>query len=129
MSLNSPSVPAALLLPAALGALALAQIPGPRRWVMTRALRAAQAKETRLDASLDEWHEYGLRWMPRMAEVQVDGRQALTVEDPPRSPLGLVIWIDNQYAIASPENGFRFGIVPTAQEQWLEIEGLSLALA
>jgi hypothetical protein len=46
--------------------------------------------------------------------------------DPPTGPLGFVAWIDNQFAVASPEGGFRFGTLATQEEQWLEIENLSL---
>jgi hypothetical protein len=42
----------------------------------------------------------------------------------PHPPLGLVIWIDNQYLVASPQGGFRFGTLKTEAEQWLEIEDL-----
>jgi hypothetical protein len=34
--------------------------------------------------------------------------------------------MDNQYAIASPEGGFRFGVLPLAEEQWLEIRGVEV---
>jgi hypothetical protein len=37
-----------------------------------------------------------------------------------------VVWIDNQYAIASPEKGFRFGVIPTGHQQWLEISDLEI---
>ena len=40
---------------------------------------------------------------------------------PPTSPLGFVAWIDNQFAIARPEAGLRFGFLPTAQPQTLDI--------
>jgi hypothetical protein len=38
-----------------------------------------------------------------------------------------VTWIDNQYAVASPEKGFRFGVIPTSREQWLEISDLEIS--
>ncbi len=44
-------------------------------------------------------------------------------------PLGFVAWIDNQYATATPESGFRFGLIPTRQAQWLEIEAFELSAA
>jgi hypothetical protein len=37
-----------------------------------------------------------------------------------------VAWIDNQYAVASPDGGFRFGVLPLAEEQWLEIRDLEV---
>jgi hypothetical protein len=126
MSLNSPAVPAAVLLPLALGAVALVQIRGPRRWIMTRALAMAHADQRKLDVSIDEWHEYGLRWAGGAAAFDLDGETILTTHRPASGPLGFVAWIDNQYAVASPEKGLRFGVIPTDREQWLEIEGLHL---
>ena len=43
---------------------------------------------------------------------------------PPRGPLGFVLWIDNQYAVASLEGRFGFGVLPLPETQWLEVDGL-----
>ena len=44
----------------------------------------------------------------------------------PHGPLGLVIWIDNQYAALPPTGGLRFGTLANLQPAWLEIEQLEV---
>jgi hypothetical protein len=41
----------------------------------------------------------------------------------PNPPLGLVIWIDNQFAAFTPEGKISFGVLE-GDEEWLEIEDL-----
>jgi len=88
--------------------------------------RAATAQEAQLSAGLDRWHRYALDWGETEALFSVDGEPALQVHTPPRAPLGFVAWIDNQYAALSPERGIRFGVLPTAEDQWLELRELSI---
>jgi hypothetical protein len=56
----------------------------------------------------------------------VDNEILLAAPEPPPGPLGFIAWIDNQYAVASPEGGLRFGLIPTPETQWLEICDLRL---
>jgi hypothetical protein len=125
-SLNSASVPPLILAPLAAGAVALAQIPIIRRPVMRTALRVIKAAERMLEPTLAEWHRYTITWETKIARFFIDGMLVLEAHDPPISRLGFVAWIDNQYAIASPQGGFRFGILPVEEEQWLEISKLSI---
>jgi hypothetical protein len=124
--LNSASVPPLILAPLAAGAVALAQIPVIRRPVMHTALRVIKAAERLLEPTLDKWHRYSIIWELKIARFFVDGELVLEAHDPPKSRLGFVAWIDNQYAIASPQDGFRFGVLPVEEEQWLEIAELSV---
>lgn len=125
-SLRTPAIPTLLLTPPALVAVALAQIPMLRRPVMKTALGIVQASEVILDFPVQEWHTYQIAWEVGRARFLVDGVLMLEAAKPPTGPLGFVAWIDNQYAIASPRGGFRFGVLPTTEEQWLEIEALSI---
>jgi hypothetical protein len=124
--LRTPQIPSIALAPLALGAIALAQISGLKRPVMSTALQFAQAEESLILKPLDEWHLYVFDWFEDEARFTVDGQTALQTTVSPPAPLGFVTWIDNQYAIASPEGGFRFGVHPLAEEQWLEIRDLEV---
>lgn len=124
--LRTPRIPSLVLAPLALGAIALAQIPVLKRPVICTALQFAQAEEGLISSSLDDWHRYELDWLENEARFSVDGETILQTTVLPPAPLGFVIWIDNQYAIASPEGGFRFGVLPLAEDQWLEIRGLEV---
>jgi len=126
-TLDTGRTPPFILAPAALGAILLTRVPGLGRPVMAAARRAVRAYEAPLGAvPLTDWHTYELNWQPAEAVFRVDGVERLRSPGPPRGPLGLVIWIDNQYAIASREGKFGFGLCRVAETQWLEVEGLSI---
>jgi hypothetical protein len=124
--LRTPRIPSLLLAPLALSAIALAQIPGLKQPVIRTALQFAHAEERLISRSLDEWHRYEIEWLENVTHFLVDGRTVLRTSVSPPAPLGFVAWMDNQYAIASPEGGFRFGVLPLAEEQWLEIRGVEV---
>jgi hypothetical protein len=126
MAIRSPSIPSLLLAPFAAAGVLLAQIPGVRRPVLRTALRAVKSAEAELNAALDEWHRYRLVWDVNQVRFEIDGQLVLQEQIRIPGPLGFVTWIDNQYAVASPEQGFRFGIIPTDRPQWLEISDLEI---
>jgi hypothetical protein len=119
--------PNLLLAPGALAAVLLTRLPGLGRPIMDLARRFIQASEAPLsDVALDQWHSYALDWRASQARFVVDGVERLCAPTPSRKPLGFVMWIDNQYAIASADGHFGFGIRPLAEPQWLEVEDLRL---
>jgi hypothetical protein len=126
MSLATPEIHPLWLTPAALAAAALAQIPIVRRPVMRFALGMVSASEALLPGGGDELHEYELTWERSAATFRVDGGIVLRADQPPAGPLGFVAWIDNQYAIATPERGFRFGTLATVAEQVLDLHHASI---
>jgi len=126
VSLRSPSVPGLVLAPAALAALALSRLPGLASPAVQLARRAVTAAETNLPAALDEWHTYSLSWHHCEAVFAVDDSVVLVAAQPPTARLGFVAWIDNQFAALSTDTGFRFGLIPTAEAQSLEIRDLEL---
>jgi hypothetical protein len=125
-ALDSPSVPAALLLPSAAVAVAVSRVRPGAGLVVSALRRLIRASEATLPVPLAEWHHYQLDWDRSEAIFRVDGAPAVRVEAPPAGPLGFVAWIDNQYAAISPRRGIRFGVLPTTEPQWLEIRGLSI---
>jgi hypothetical protein len=117
--------PGLLLAPGALGAILLTRLPGLGRPVMNVARRFVRAHEAPLaDVSLDQWHSYEIEWRATEARFRVDGRERLCAPAPSRGPLGFVLWIDNQFAIASADGHFGFGVRALAETQWLEVAGL-----
>lgn len=126
-TLYTGRLPGWLVGPPALAAMALARVPGLGRPILSLGRRFVTAYEALLDdVALDAWREYVLEWRPREARFWVDGVERLRSPAPPVGPLGLVIWIDNQYAVASLDGRLGFGVTPLAEAQTLEIEGLRL---
>lgn len=121
-TLRSRKIPLALLAPLAAGGMMLAALPFARRPTFGFARRFYQAEECVLNLDPSRWHTYAIEWRELSAGFLVDGAEILRSDHPPHGPLGLVMWIDNQYAVASAEKGFGFGVLPLDQEQSLELE-------
>ena len=127
-SLNTGRWPPVLVAPAALPAILLTRVPGLGRPIMKLARRLIKAHERLLDVKMAGWHSYELAWEAGEAVFRVDAAEALRVRSPapPAPPLGFIMWIDNQYAVASEAGDFRFGLIAHSEERWMEIESLSI---
>ena len=78
-----------------------------------------------LPADATGWQHYTLRWLREGLVFQCDGRTVLETSLVPSPPLGLVLWIDNQYAGWTLRGEVRFGTLPNP-EAWLEIADLQV---
>ena len=112
----------------ALGALALPLLALPP---VARILRRfgkryirQDAVNLRLDAS--KWHTYHLAWKSGQVSFSVDGENVLTTFIAPHPTLGLVLWIDNQYAAIPPNGHLGYGTLPNPVPAWIEISNLNL---
>jgi hypothetical protein len=85
-----------------------------------------RVSEAQLPHPVSDWHTYEIAWEDSLARFCVDDVEVMVADHPPTGPLGFVAWIDNQYAIASPEGGFRFGVIPTGTDQRLELKELQV---
>jgi len=121
-ALSFRPLPPLLLAPIAAGGALLAALPLTRRWAFRQARRFYTAEETPLELDPASWHAYAIEWTASAVRFSVDGSEVLRAAHPPHPPLGLVLWIDNQFAVASPEKGFGFGVLPIEREQTLELE-------
>ena len=77
-----------------------------------------------LDVDATQWHEYVISWLPEGVEYHVDGRMVFSTPVSPLPPLGVVIWIDNQYAAFPPDGRFRLGALPSPEPAWLEVRSV-----
>jgi hypothetical protein len=104
----SPHIPSPLLALAAPG-LGLAVLPGGAQLVR-RVLRGLVKQSAALTAGdVTEWHTYTIDWQLDGVIFGVDGRVIHETPLAPQGPLGLVLWIDNQYAALPPKGRLRFG--------------------
>ena len=81
----------------------------------------------RLGVDATKWHAYRFEWSPKRSAFWVDDELVLETLVSPRPPLGLVIWIDNQFAAFTPEGKTGFGLLENTEPAWLEIETLKLS--
>lgn len=80
----------------------------------------------RLGADVTRWHRYSLDWRATRVAFEVDDAPVGESPVSPNPPLGLVIWIDNQYAAFTPEGKFGLGVLENYEPAWLEIRDLEL---
>jgi hypothetical protein len=67
-----------------------------------------------------------LDWRPDGATFFVDDAMVHEAPVAPGGPLGFVAWIDNQYAVVTPQGNLRFGLLPLAQMQTLMLDAISI---
>jgi hypothetical protein len=87
--------------------------------------RLSGTSETLLTVEFTEWHTYVLEWYTTEAIFWVDNAEVLRVPNPPTRPLGFVAWLDNQYAVATPQGILRFGTV-ACDTQWVEMDSVKI---
>jgi hypothetical protein len=115
---RSPLIPSFLLAPALIG-LPLLLIPLAARWLRRLASSLIQQDAARLDVVVTQQHRYRLEWLPEGVRFYVDGALLFESLLTPRGRLGLVIWMDNQYAAFTPQGHLRFGLMPNEPAQML----------
>ncbi len=115
------------LLPTAPIGLLLLRIPAlyERLWPVGQ--RAIGVSESLLDGDLlAETHTYTLDWRVGGATFAVDGQLVHEAASAPRGPLGFIAWMDNQYAIVTPQGRLGFGVVAVEREQALALEHVAI---
>lgn len=114
------------LLPFAPLGFLLMRIPALYRRLWPIGQRAIKVSESLLDVHLDAWHIYVLEWLPKSVYFSVDGDVVLRAPYSPRGPLGFITWIDNQYAVVTPQGRFKFGFVSVEETQHLLIDSIQI---
>lgn len=79
-----------------------------------------------LSSDVATWGDYRLDWSDSEVYFFVDGKNVLHTQVSPHGPLGLVLWIDNQYAALPPNGRLRYGTLPNPEKAWIEIADLML---
>ncbi len=95
-----------------------------RVWPLVQ--RDLQIAEAQLATAMDDWHDYRIEWRADGAQWSVDGAVVLETDCTPRGPLGFIAWIDNQYAIATPQGRLGWGLVDIQQPQWLDLAHVAI---
>jgi hypothetical protein len=123
---HGPAVPGLVIAAMGAGALAGMSIPRLRAPLLRRYWRWFAGRQSLPLRGLDSWHAYEIDWREDSARFLVDDRLVLEAQLPGNVPLGLVIWIDNQWAALSETAGLRFGVLPSLHDSWLEVRSLRL---
>ena len=129
---RSPHIPTPLL---AFGGLGLPLLAWP--W-LARRLRRLLSRIIQEDSQtfqdfknlegldVTEWHAYTLKWELDRVTFGMDDQIFETVTSP-NGPLGLVLWIDNQFAAFPPDGRLAYGTLANPTSGWMEIQDLSVS--
>jgi len=79
-----------------------------------------------LELDPTNWHRYRFEWSQKRVLFEVDDALVFESAVSPHPPLGLVIWIDNQYAAFTPKGKIGFGVLENPEPAWLEIKDLEV---
>lgn len=107
----------------------LLRAPRLQRSLWPSVQKAAGIAEKLIPAPMAEWHVYTIDWRRAGVSFYMDGRLLLELGHAPAGPMGLVIWLDNQFLQFSPWGRIRWGLVPKEEAQWLEIDWLAVEKA
>ncbi len=124
---SSPRIPAPLL------GVAIPLL-GATLWVPAgRALRRLaghfiQQENHLVEIDTTQWHIYTLIWRANQVIWQIDGQEVSRSPWAPHPPLGLVLWVDNQYAAWGNDGRARWGILSTLEPIIVEISDLACNL-
>ena len=110
------------LIPFAPLAVPLLNLPPMERQLWPLIQRAVGVREALIDADMTAWHTYQLCWGRSSADFFVDGQPVLVGAPTSTGPRCLVIWLDNQYLIVTPQGRLGWGLLPNAERQWIELD-------
>ena len=88
---------------------------------------AIGVSEVALDTTLlHDFHTYTIEWRKDGATFGVDGQTILETDAVPTKPLGFIAWVDNQYAIVTPQGNFGWGLLDVPQSQSLILQNIEI---
>jgi hypothetical protein len=125
-TLDALRLPALLAAPTAPLAVPLMNVRSLYRCMWPLYQRALGVHERMLDTDMNSWHTYELGWSRGAAQFSLDGRTVLACATSLRGPLAFVMWLDNQYLVATPWGRLRYGWLDAPGEQWMEVEELAI---
>ena len=92
--------------------------------------RAIGVSEAVLDKGLlRERHRYSIDWQAGRALFAVDGEVLHQADNVAKGPLGFIAWIDNQYAVLTPQGKLKWGLLAAPGEQSLELSDIQITVA
>jgi len=122
---SSHAIPPAML---ALSAPLLPFLAWPSTARMLRHMARGFVRDDAAQLALDPtaWHTYELAWQREKVSFTVDGTPVAETAVAPHGRMGLVLWIDNQYAAFPPHGRLRFGRLPNPEPAWLELADIAV---
>ncbi|MCC6148086.1 MAG: family 16 glycosylhydrolase [Anaerolineaceae bacterium] len=122
---SSPRIPSWMLAPAGLVLPLFFLKPAAR--ILRRTARLLLCEDAfQVEVDPMEWHVYAIEWTAERVSFRVDEKVCFETGTSPVGPLGLVIWVDNQFLNFPPNERLRAGTLASTRGHWLEIEALTV---
>lgn len=122
---RAPRIPAGLFAPGVLG-LPLLMVKPISKWLRANlAAKLIREDAKRLEVDVTQWHAYRLQWSQNQVEFAVDEKPVFLTKISPQGPLGLVLWIDNQFAAWKPDGSLAAGTLANLPG-WMEVSEVSV---
>jgi hypothetical protein len=101
-------------------------LPFSRKSTRRLLSRVTSEDSAGLDLDVTRWHVYRLEWGRSQSKFWVDDSLVFQTSVSPRPPLGIVIWIDNQYAAFMPDGRLNWGLEKNPQDERLDVEDVEI---
>lgn len=89
--------------------------------------RAIGVDEYALDSQmLQQAHTYTLEWGRDSARFLIDSQSVWVTPRVPQGESGFIAWIDNQYAVVTPQGRFHWGLLDVSHPQALVIDYVNI---
>lgn len=79
-----------------------------------------------IDIDVTQWHTFQIDWHAHQAQFLIDDQIILSTTISPKGKLGIVIWVDNQFAAFKPDGQISFGTLASQEATTLELKNLVL---
>ncbi len=96
--------------------------PGTNRLARVVARKLVRQDAARMAVDPTGWHTYDLNWSDASVQLLVDESVLLETPITPLGPLGLVLWVDNQYASWTADGRVRLGSLANHEPAWIELK-------
>ena len=83
-----------------------------------------QEDSAQVNIDVTKWHHYEIHWDIAKVSFIVDNQLLFETNCTPHAPLGMVIWIDNQFAAFPPGGKLSYGFLENTKAAWLEFRAL-----
>lgn len=100
-------------------------LPFSRKTTRRMMSRVVEEDSSAISVDAAQWHAYSLEWSPKRTAFWVDEVKVFESPVSPRPPLGIVIWLDNQYAAFHPNGKMEWGVLE-GEEAWIEVENVEI---
>lgn len=122
---------AALWAPVAPFAVLLMNLRPVYRTLWPSIQQSLRVREATIAVDMTQWHTYVLDWGVEDSHFSLSTPKSshfspLLTAPSPRGPLGFVMWMDNQYLVATPWGQLRWGLLDAEEGQSMEVDWFAI---